>query len=52
LIKGHFEAGPSLEAFIRIVMRIDALVSGGQITTVRGVEVGLKWAGKVRHRSI
>jgi hypothetical protein len=47
LIKGYFQPGPSLEGFIKAVLKIDRLVSVGQITTVRGVEVGLKWAGRV-----
>jgi hypothetical protein len=51
LIEGHFQTGPSLEAFIKAVAEVDRLVSIGHITTIREVEVGLKWAGKVRFRS-
>ena len=47
LIEAHFQPGPSLEAFTKIVLKIDRLVSIGQITTIREVEAGLKWAGKV-----
>lgn len=52
LIEGHFQPGPSLEGFIKVVRKIERLVSIGQITTAHEVEVGLKWAGRVSYPSI
>jgi hypothetical protein len=46
-MEGNFQPGPSLEAFIKVVSRIEKLVSIGHINTIREVEVELKCAGKV-----